>query len=155
MSRVGEAGLHNRCERRRAINAAWWLSFMCQQTRRVGSTIDPDRIKECCGTCSGLRRFYSSCSEKCPCIWFCSFLQVCLLTLALLTRALGHARKLSVWLSLRFPLFQGLSPIKSCTHPWPGQVSGAEAVKGVRWSHVGGYRCPTLGGRSQATHPDG
>lgn len=64
----------------------------------------------------------------------CSFLQVYLLTLALLTRALGHARKLSVQPSLRFPLSQGLSPIKSCTHPWLGQVSGAET----------GERCPLV-----------
>lgn len=93
----------------------------------MGSTVDSDHINWCCGTCSGLYRFYSSCSEKCPCIWFCSFLQVYLLTLALLTRALGHARKLNLSLSLCFPLSQGLVPIKSHTHPWLGQVSGAEA----------------------------
>jgi len=124
-----------------AINTVRWLSFMCWQTRQVGSTVDSDCIKERCGTCSGLRRFYSSCSEKCPCIWFCSFLQVYLLTLALLTRALGHARKLSVRLSLCFPLSQELSSIKHCTHPWPGQVSGAEASERCLmvpcwWVHV-------------------
>lgn len=35
---------------------------------------------------------------------------------------------------LVFPTFPGLSPIKSHTHPWLGQVSGAEA----------GERCPLV-----------